>query len=103
MISVKLTNGNSEIIMANKDGLAIRFNENKVRAMGRVSTGVRGMTLTGEGNEVIGMISMTGSPDETVMVVSENGYGKRTALDDYRITNKFWRASLAIVLAVSQS
>lgn len=88
LISVKLTNGNSEIIMANKDGLAIRFNENKVRAMGRVSTGVRGMTLTGEGNEVIGMISMTGSPDETVMVVSENGYGKRTALDDYRITNR---------------
>ena len=88
LIAVKLTDGNSEIIMANKAGLAIRFNENKVREMGRVSTGVRGMTLSGEGNEVVGMIAMTGAPDETVMVVSENGYGKRTALDDYRITNR---------------
>ena len=88
LISVKLTDGNSEIIIANKAGLAIRFNENKVREMGRVSTGVRGMTLTGEGNEVVGMITMSGNPEETVMVVSQNGYGKRTALDDYRITNR---------------
>ena len=88
LISVKLTNGKSEIIIANKAGLAIRFNEDKVREMGRVSTGVRGMTLSGEGNEVVGMITMTGNPDETVMVVSQHGYGKRTALDDYRITNR---------------
>lgn len=88
LISVKLTDGNSEIIIANKDGLAIRFNENKVRQMGRVSTGVRGMTLNGKDNEVVGMITMTGAPEETVMVVSANGYGKRTALEDYRITNR---------------
>ena len=88
LISVKLTDGKSEIVMANKAGLAIRFNENKVREMGRVSTGVRGMTLSGEDNEVIGMIAMSGAPDETVMVVSQHGYGKRTALDDYRITNR---------------
>ena len=88
LISVKLTDGKSEIIIANKAGLAIRFNEDKVREMGRVSTGVRGMTLAGEGNEVVGMITMTGDPDETVMVVSEHGFGKRTALDDYRITNR---------------
>lgn len=88
LISVKLTDGKSEVIIANKAGLAIRFNESKVREMGRVSTGVRGMTLVGEGNEVVGMITMSGASDETVMVVSENGYGKRTALDDYRITNR---------------
>ena len=88
LISVKLTDGNSEIIIANRDGLAIRFNENKVRQMGRVSTGVRGMTLNGKDNEVVGMITMTGAPEETVMVVSANGYGKRTALEDYRITNR---------------
>lgn len=88
LISVKLTDGKSEVIIANKAGLAIRFNEDKVREMGRVSTGVRGMTLQGKDNEVVGMITMSGAPDETVMVVSENGYGKRTALDDYRITNR---------------
>ena len=88
LISVKLTDGKSEIIIANKAGLAIRFNENKVREMGRVSTGVRGMTLTGEDNEVVGMIAMSGNPDDTVMVVSQHGYGKRTAIDDYRITNR---------------
>lgn len=88
LISVRLTDGKSEVIIANRAGLAIRFNEEKVRNMGRVSTGVRGMTLQGEGNEVVGMITMSGAPDETVMVVSENGYGKRTAIDDYRITNR---------------
>ena len=88
LISVRLTDGKSEVIIANRAGLAIRFNEEKVRTMGRVSTGVRGMTLQGEGNEVVGMITMSGAPDETVMVVSENGFGKRTALDDYRITNR---------------
>lgn len=87
VISVRLTDGNSEIIMANRKGRAIRFNEQTVRSMGRMSQGVKAMTLD-EGDEVVGMITMTGAPDETVMVVSENGYGKRSALDDYRITNR---------------
>ena len=87
VISVRLTDGNSEIIMANRKGRAIRFNEQAVRSMGRMSQGVKAMTLD-EGDEVVGMITMTGAPDETVMVVSENGYGKRSALDDYRITNR---------------
>lgn len=88
VIQVRLTDGNAEIIMANKAGRAIRFHESKVREMGRMSTGVRGMTLDDDNDEVIGMITMTGAEDETVMVVSENGYGKRSALDDYRITNR---------------
>ena len=88
LISVRLTDGNAEIILADREGRAIRFHESKVREMGRVSTGVRGMTLGSESDEVIGMITMTGAPDETVMVVSEKGYGKRSALDDYRITNR---------------
>jgi DNA gyrase subunit A len=74
--------------MADRAGRAIRFNEDKVRTMGRVSTGVRGMTLADDNDEVIGMIAMKGTEDETVMVVSENGYGKRTNLEDYRITNR---------------
>lgn len=88
LISVSLTDGKSEIIMANKEGRAIRFNESKVREMGRVTSGVRGMTLGSDDDEVIGMITMNGNPDETVLVVSQNGYGKRSALDDYRITNR---------------
>jgi len=87
VISVRLTDGNSEIIMANRSGRAIRFNEKTVRSMGRMSQGVKAMSLD-EGDEVIGMITMNGEPDETVMVVSESGYGKRSALDDYRITNR---------------
>lgn len=89
VIQVRLSDGNSEIILANREGRAIRFHESKVREMGRVSTGVRGMTL-GEGDdEIIGMITMKESDNnQTVMVVSENGYGKRSALDDYRITNR---------------
>lgn len=88
VIGVRLTDGNSEVILANKGGRAIRFNEKVVRSMGRVSTGVKGMTLDDDNDEVIGMITMNGEPGETVMVVSENGYGKRSALDDYRITNR---------------
>lgn len=88
LIQVRLTDGNSEVIIADKEGRAIRFHENKVREMGRVSTGVRGMTLGEDGDEVIGMITMKEGSEETVMVVSENGYGKRSALDDYRITNR---------------
>ena len=88
LIQVRLTDGHSEVIMANREGRAIRFPESTVREMGRMSTGVRGMTLGSEDDEVVGMITMTGAPDETVMVVSEKGYGKRSALDDYRITNR---------------
>ena len=88
VIQVRLTDGNSEVIIADKEGRAIRFHESKVREMGRVSTGVRGMTLGEEGDEVVGMITMKEGSDESVMVVSENGYGKRSSLDDYRITNR---------------
>lgn len=86
LIAVRLTDGNAEIILADREGRACRFNEKDVREMGRMSTGVRGMMLGGPEDEVIGMITMTGAPDETVMVVSEKGYGKRSLLDDYRMT-----------------
>ncbi|MDE7024741.1 MAG: DNA gyrase subunit A [Paramuribaculum sp.] len=88
LISVELTDGNSEILMANRNGRAIRFHESTVREMGRVSTGVRGMTLDGADDAVVGMICMNPSEPNTVMVVSENGFGKRSVLDDYRITNR---------------
>ena len=89
VIQVRLTDGNQEIIMASRKGHAIRFNESRVREMGRVSTGVRGMTLQGDDDEVIGMITAKPEGEEgTIMVVSEKGYGKRTDLDDYRITNR---------------
>ena len=88
LIQVRMTDGNAEVILANRNGRAIRFNEKAVREMGRMSTGVKGMTLDGGDDEVIGMITMTGNPEETVMVVSEQGYGKRSSIDDYRITNR---------------
>ncbi|MCH5229747.1 MAG: DNA gyrase subunit A [Muribaculaceae bacterium] len=88
LIQVRLTDGNSEVIMADKEGRAIRFHESKVREMGRMSTGVRGMTLGEDNDEIVGMITMKEGSEETVMVVSENGYGKRSALEDYRITNR---------------
>ena len=88
LISVELTDGNSEIIMANRNGRAIRFHESKVREMGRMSTGVRGMTLDDESDCVVGMICMSPETTNTVMVISENGFGKRSLLDDYRITNR---------------
>lgn len=88
VIGVRLTDGNAQIIMANRNGRAIRFSEDKVRTMGRMSTGVRGMTLDDDNDEVVGMITMTGAEGETVMVVSEHGYGKRSDIDDYRITNR---------------
>lgn len=88
LISVELTDGDSEIIMANRNGRAIRFHESKVREMGRVSTGVRGMTLDDDNDEVVGMICMKPSDENNVFVMSENGYGKRSLLDDYRITNR---------------
>ena len=99
VIQVRLTDGNSEIVLANRNGRAIRFNEQKVRPMGRNATGVIGMTLDDDGqDEVIGMICVPQDSEETVMVVSEQGYGKRTYLDEtdengnkvnvYRITNR---------------
>ena len=89
VIGVDLTDGNSEILMANRNGRAIRFHESKVRCMGRVSTGVRGMTLDEDGaDEVVGMICMASESTNNVMVISEKGYGKRSLLDDYRITNR---------------
>ena len=89
VIGVDLTDGNSEILMANRNGRAIRFHESKVRCMGRVSTGVRGMTLDADpSDEIIGMICMRADTTNNVMVVSEKGYGKRSLLDDYRVTNR---------------
>ncbi len=87
LLQAKLTNGNNEILMALKSGRAIRFNENTVRPMGRNATGVRGISLSGKDDEVIGMICIENDQDD-VLVVSENGYGKRSKLDDYRITNR---------------
>ncbi|MCM1439398.1 MAG: DNA gyrase subunit A [Roseburia sp.] len=88
LISVELTDGDSEIIMANRNGRAIRFHESKVREMGRIATGVRGMTLDGDDDEVVGMICMSRDTENNVFVMSENGYGKRSLLEDYRITNR---------------
>lgn len=89
VISVALTNGTDEIIIANRNGRAIRFNENTVRAMGRTATGVRGIRLDEDGqDEVVGMICVNDPENETVMVVSEKGYGKRSAVGDYRVTNR---------------
>lgn len=88
VVDVRLTNGHNELIMANRNGRAVRFNENSIRTMGRVATGVRGMRLDGGDDEVIGMIVVNNSETETVMVVSENGYGKRSQVNDYRVTNR---------------
>ena len=105
MLGAKLTDGESHILMALKSGKAIHFEEGKVRPMGRGASGVRGIRLNGDDDEVIGMISVMSSSsyseddenadaveieegESTVLVVSENGYGKRTAVGDYRITNR---------------
>ena len=88
VIQVRLTDSNCDVIMANKYGKAIRFHESKVRAMGRVAAGVRGMTLDNDEDEVIGMICMPQGTQDTILVVSEQGYGKRSLIDDYRITNR---------------
>ena len=88
VIDVCLTDGKNEIILANRNGRAIRFNENTVRCMGRVSTGVRGMQLDDENDEVVGMIALPDDTQNSIMVVSEQGFGKRSNLDDYRITNR---------------
>ena len=89
VIQVGLTNGDSEIIIANKYGRAIRFHESKVREMGRMSTGVKAITLDEDGmDEVVGMVCINDKERESIMVVSEQGYGKRSYIDDYRITNR---------------
>jgi DNA gyrase subunit A len=83
VIQVRLTDGNAEVLMANRNGRAIRFNESKVREMGRTATGVRGMTLDDDGqDEVVGMVCVNKEDNETIMVVSQQGYGKRTLLDE---------------------
>jgi DNA gyrase subunit A len=87
LLEVLLTNGQAEIVMALKSGRAIRFNESTVRPMGRTAAGVRGITLGGATDEVIGMIGIN-DPATTVLVVSEKGYGKRSDIDDYRVTNR---------------
>ncbi|RYY34640.1 MAG: DNA gyrase subunit A [Sphingobacteriaceae bacterium] len=87
LLEATLTSGGSEIVMALKSGRAIRFNEATVRPMGRTATGVRGITLDNENDEVVGMISIN-DPETTVLVVSEKGYGKRTDIEDYRVTNR---------------
>ena len=89
VIEVRMTNGDNEIIIANRNGRAIRFHESTVRCMGRTATGVRGITLDEDGqDEVIGMICIKDPETESIMVVSEQGYGKRSEIDDYRITNR---------------
>ena len=87
LLEARLTNGTSEVLMALRSGRAIRFNESTVRPMGRTTTGVRGITLGGKTDEVIGMICVNSS-EESILVVSEKGYGKRSDLDDYRVTNR---------------
>jgi DNA gyrase subunit A len=88
LIGVELTDGNSDILLANRNGRAIRFHESKLRSMGRVSTGVRGMKLDGGDDAVIGLIAMHEDADNNVMVLSQEGFGKRSLLDYYRITNR---------------
>lgn len=88
VVDVRLTNGKNELIIANRNGRAVRFDEDAVRTMGRISTGVRGMRLDEGDDEVIGMVVAGNSDNETIMVVSENGYGKRSQVEDYRKTNR---------------
>jgi len=88
LIQVRLTNGNNEVLIANRNGRAIRFHESKVRDMGRIAAGVRAMTLDGGDDEVVGMVCIKNPEKEHILVVSEKGYGKRSKIDDYRITNR---------------
>ncbi len=88
LLEAKLTQGTDEVVMALRSGRAIRFNETTVRPMGRNAAGVRGISMTGDDNEVIGMICIPRDQKREVLVVSENGYGKRSDLEDYRITNR---------------
>ncbi len=88
LIQVCMTNGDREIVMANRNGRAIRFHESAVREMGRTASGVKGMTLDDENDEVVGLVCLKDKEKETILVVSEQGYGKRSNIDDYRITNR---------------
>ena len=88
VVDVRLTNGENELVMANRNGRAVRFDERAIRTMGRVSTGVRGMRLDGDDDAVVGMVVVNDAESESVMVVSENGYGKRSGVEDYRKTNR---------------
>ncbi|MEG1545912.1 MAG: DNA gyrase C-terminal beta-propeller domain-containing protein, partial [Bacteroides sp.] len=88
VIEVRMTNGDNEILIANRNGRAIRFHESAVRQMGRTATGVRGMSLDKEDDEVIGMVCITDPETESIMVVSEQGFGKRSDIEDYRKTNR---------------
>ena len=88
LIGVELTDGNCEILLANRNGRAIRFHESKLRVMGRVSTGVRGMRLDGDDDAMIGLLAMPADSANNVMVISQEGFGKRSLLDSYRITNR---------------
>ena len=87
LLEAKLTNGESQIIVAVKSGKLVRFEETKTRPMGRTASGVRGITLKDDSDEVIGMVTVNDMNSE-ILVVAENGYGKRSSLDDYRITNR---------------
>ena len=88
VVDVRLTNGKNELIIANRNGRAVYFDENDIRTMGRTATGVRGMRLDGKDDAVVGMIVVNDAANETVMVVSENGYGKRSMVEDYRKTKR---------------
>ena len=88
VVDVRLTNGKNELIIANRNGRAVRFNENAVRTMGRVATGVRGMRIDEGDDAVVGMVVVNNPEQETIMVVSEEGYGKRSQVEDYRVTNR---------------
>lgn len=88
VVDVRLTNGDNELILANRNGRAVRFDESAIRPMGRVSTGVRGMKIDDDDDAVVGMIVVNDAEKETVMVVSEDGYGKRSDVEDYRKTNR---------------
>nr|MBP7472376.1 DNA gyrase subunit A [Prevotella sp.] len=88
VVDVRLTNGNNELIIADRNGRAVRFNENAIRSMGRVSTGVRGMRIDDDDDAVIGMVVVNDPENETILVVSENGFGKRSKVEEYRVTHR---------------
>ena len=97
LVSVALTTGNSEIILANRNGRAVRFSESTVRATGRSAMGVRGMTLDEDGqDEVVGMIASSDVQNDSILVVSEKGYGKRSPIEDYRLTNRGTKGVLTL-------
>ena len=97
LVSVALTTGNSEIILANRNGRAVRFSESTVRAAGRSAMGVRGMTLDEDGqDEVVGMIASSDVQNDSILVVSEKGYGKRSPIEDYRLTNRGTKGVLTL-------